>query len=139
MLSLRSSVVQVRDVAAGTPVGYGGEWIAARPSALAAVAIGFADGYPRALASSGFVIVRGRRAPIVSHICPSTLTRNKPKNSDMAAPQTRARDRPKDDMPIVTPLTANSNPETLKSAGRKRAGSTRPCSSSCKPIHEVPK
>lgn len=68
VLSLHTNVVQVREVAAGASVGYGGDWIAQRRSILAAVAIGFGDGYPRALASRGFVVVRGQKAPIAGPI-----------------------------------------------------------------------
>lgn len=68
VLSLRTTVVQVRDVPKGTTVGYGGTWEASRRSRLATVAIGFGDGYPRALAPRGFMVIRGERAPIAGPI-----------------------------------------------------------------------
>ncbi len=41
-----SSIVQAKQIATGTPVGYGGRWIAQRPTTVALVPIGYADGYP---------------------------------------------------------------------------------------------
>ena len=46
---LVAPVVQVRDIPAGTPVGYGASWTATRPSRIATVAVGYADGYLRSL------------------------------------------------------------------------------------------
>lgn len=47
-----SEIVHVRDVPAGTPVGYGSTWTAPRPSRIALVPVGYADGYPVALSGS---------------------------------------------------------------------------------------
>ena len=65
VMRVRSEIISVRDVAAGTPVGYGATWRAARPSRIATLPIGYADGFERALSGRGCVLVRGRRAPIV--------------------------------------------------------------------------
>ena len=46
-------VLQVRDVPAGDAVGYNGTWTAARPSRIATVSVGYADGYPRSLSNGG--------------------------------------------------------------------------------------
>jgi alanine racemase len=67
-LSLKSRVARVVDVEAGATVGYGRTWTAARPSKIALVMIGYADGFRRALSNRAQVLVRGRRAPIAGRI-----------------------------------------------------------------------
>ncbi len=71
VMSVTARVLQVRPVSAGTGVSYGVRWRARRPSRLATVAFGYADGLPRTAAASerGFVVLRGARAPIVGAVC----------------------------------------------------------------------
>jgi alanine racemase len=64
-LSLKTSVAALRNVPAGTPVGYGAMHVCDRESTLALLPCGYADGLHRANWSGGDVLVRGRRAPIV--------------------------------------------------------------------------
>src|SRR5262249_4704702 len=68
-MRLRTAVVQTRRVPAGTPVGYGGTWVAARDSAVATLPLGDAGGYHRAASNRGAMVVRGRRVPIVGRVC----------------------------------------------------------------------
>jgi len=68
-MSLKTKVLQVRDLAAGGRVGYGGTWTAARPSRIATLPVGYADGVSRMLSNRGEVLVRGRRAPIAGSVC----------------------------------------------------------------------
>ncbi len=68
-LWLRTAVVQARRVAAGTPVGYGGTFVATRPSTIAVLPIGYADGYRRLASNRGQVLLRGRRAPVAGRVC----------------------------------------------------------------------
>jgi alanine racemase len=63
-MSLRSRIAHIRDIAPGTSVGYGRTFIAERPTRLAAVPIGYADGYPRALSNRGTALIRGAEVPI---------------------------------------------------------------------------
>jgi alanine racemase len=63
-LSLRARVLAVRDVPAGTAVGYGGTFVCARPSRLALLALGYADGLARELWHGAPVLVRGVRSRI---------------------------------------------------------------------------
>ena len=67
-LSLKSRIARVLDVEAGATVGYGRTWTAARPSTIALIMCGYADGYRRALSNTASVLVRGRRAPIAGRI-----------------------------------------------------------------------
>jgi alanine racemase len=67
-LSLKARVARVVDVEPGGTVGYGRTWQAARPSKIALVMCGYADGYRRAFSNRAAVLVRGRRAPIAGRI-----------------------------------------------------------------------
>jgi alanine racemase len=64
VMRVRSEVVAVRELAAGQPVGYGATWRATRPSRIATLPMGYADGLSRALSNRGQVLIRGCRAPI---------------------------------------------------------------------------
>jgi alanine racemase len=68
-LSWKTRIVQVKHVGAGQPVSYGGTFITSRPSTLAILPVGYADGYSRALSNRGHVLVGGRAAPIVGRVC----------------------------------------------------------------------
>jgi len=67
-MRVRTEVVALRSVATGDSVGYGGTWTARRPSVIATVPLGYADGLARGLSSRGHLLVRGRRAPIVGAV-----------------------------------------------------------------------
>lgn len=68
VLGLHSQVAMLKEVAVGTPLGYGSDWVARVPSRIATVPMGYADGLPWALSNRGQALVRGRRAPIVGRI-----------------------------------------------------------------------
>jgi len=68
-LSLKARVTAVRPLAAGATVSYGRTYRADRPTTLATVPIGYADGYSRALSNRWQMLVRGRRCPIVGRVC----------------------------------------------------------------------
>jgi alanine racemase len=74
-VSLRPAVTwqvrisQVREVPAGETVGYGRSWKAMTDSRIAVLPVGYADGWPRALGGRGYVLIGGRRAPLVGRIC----------------------------------------------------------------------
>ena len=67
-MTIRARAVHLEPVATGARVGYGGEWAAARPSLIATLPIGYADGWTRRYWPGGEVLVRGRRVPIVGRI-----------------------------------------------------------------------
>ncbi|GIV88319.1 MAG: alanine racemase [Chloroflexus sp.] len=67
-LSFYSEVAQVREHPAGTPISYGGAYVTSRPSRIATIPVGYADGLRRSPAWRE-VLIRGRRAPIVGRIC----------------------------------------------------------------------
>ena len=68
VLSVRTRVVHLRELARGAPVGYGATWTAKRPSRIAILPIGYADGVDCRLSNRGAVLVGGRRAPIVGRV-----------------------------------------------------------------------
>ena len=67
-LSLRSRIISLRDVAAGESVGYSARFIAERPSRIAVIAAGYADGIVRQRTNRGCVIIAGKLAPLVGAI-----------------------------------------------------------------------
>ncbi len=67
-MSMRSSVLAVREVPAGVRVSYGGRTQLDRPSRLAIVPVGYADGYPRNMSGSAQMLVRGHRCRVVGSI-----------------------------------------------------------------------
>lgn len=68
-LSLYSNIVYIKDVEKGTPISYGGTYVAPSKKRIATIPIGYADGYPRALSDKGYVLIRGQKAPIVGRVC----------------------------------------------------------------------
>jgi alanine racemase len=73
VVELKGRVMQIRDVERGETVGYGGGWTARRPTRLAIVSAGYADGYFRAASSSdgtrgAEVIAAGKRCPVAGRI-----------------------------------------------------------------------
>ena len=66
---LKSHVTRVKEIPAGEKVSYGGTFTTTRTTKLATVSVGYGDGYPRALSSKGYVLVRGQKAPIVGRVC----------------------------------------------------------------------
>lgn len=68
VLAWKSRVVSVREIAAGTTVGYNGTFVATEPMRLALVAAGYGDGLDRRLGNRFSLLVRGERAPLVGRI-----------------------------------------------------------------------
>jgi alanine racemase len=65
---LRARVVEIHEVPAGEGVSYGATWRAARPSRVATLAIGYADGYRRHFSSRGTALLKGTRVPVVGRV-----------------------------------------------------------------------
>lgn len=73
VMTLTSRVVAVKGMRTGEVTGYGGRFVAERPTTLAIVPAGYADGLDLRLAGRGVVLIRGRRAPIVGSVCMDML------------------------------------------------------------------
>jgi len=73
VVDLKARIVQIRNVERGETVGYGGTWTARRPTRLAIVSAGYADGYFRAASANdgtrgAEVVVAGKRCPIAGRV-----------------------------------------------------------------------
>jgi len=64
-----SAVRFLKSVPPGTPISYGRTFVTSRPSVIATLPVGYADGFNRLLSNKGSVLVKGRRAPIVGRVC----------------------------------------------------------------------
>jgi len=73
VMSFRSRVARVADVAPGEGVGYGLTWRATRPSRIALVLAGYGDGVRRSLSNRGVALVRGSRAPFAGRVAMDML------------------------------------------------------------------
>jgi alanine racemase len=71
VMSVSADIEQVREVAVGTPVSYGGRWVAPRRSRIATIPFGYADGVPRTdrMRDRGQLLVKGRRVPVAGAVC----------------------------------------------------------------------
>ncbi len=69
VMTLKSRVINLRDLPAGTSVSYGRTRVLSRPSRLAVLPIGYADGLHRSLSNRGEVLFEAGRAPMVGRIC----------------------------------------------------------------------
>jgi alanine racemase len=68
VMRVRSEIIALRDLERGQTTGYGATWTAERPSKIATIPLGYADGLSRIAGNNGDVLVRGKRAPIVGAI-----------------------------------------------------------------------
>ena len=69
VLSLKTRIAQLRTIPPGATVSYNRTFTARRPTRIAVLPIGYADGLSRRLSNRGSVLIRGRRAPIVGLVC----------------------------------------------------------------------
>ncbi len=69
VMSLKTSVTQIKDIPADSFIGYGCTYRTTAPTRLAVLPVGYYDGYDRALSNRAYVLVRGRRAPVRGRIC----------------------------------------------------------------------
>jgi alanine racemase len=68
VLSFRARIISIKDLPEGARVGYNARWTASKPSRVAVLAAGYADGFVRSLSNKGRVIVRGEIAPIIGTV-----------------------------------------------------------------------
>lgn len=73
-MTLHSVITHLKTVEAGATVGYGATWRAASKTSIATVAIGYADGVHRMRSNRGYVLVRGRKAPMVGTVSMDAIT-----------------------------------------------------------------
>lgn len=68
ILTWKARVTSVREIAPGTKAGYGGTFTAWRQTRLALLPVGYADGFNRLLSNRGWVLIRGKRAPVAGRV-----------------------------------------------------------------------
>lgn len=73
VLSLHSQIVFIKDVVKGTPISYGGTFVAQEDMKVATVPVGYGEGYPRTLSNKADVLVRGVHCPILGRVCMDQL------------------------------------------------------------------
>jgi len=71
VMSLSARIALVKEVPAGTTVSYGARWVASRPSRVATIPLGYADGVPRTrvMSEMGAFVARGERIPVAGTVC----------------------------------------------------------------------
>ena len=72
-LSWHSRIVNLRMLPTGRPVSYSGTFVTERPTMVATIPVGYADGYRRNLSNRFYVLIRGQKAPILGRICMDQL------------------------------------------------------------------
>ena len=68
-LSWHSRVTHVKELPAGRSISYGGTYVTQKPTLVATVPVGYADGYRRSLSGNFYVLIRGKKAPILGRVC----------------------------------------------------------------------
>ena len=68
-LSWSSRVTCVKTLPAGREISYGGTYVTTKPTVVATIPVGYADGYRRALSGKFYVLIHGQKAPILGRIC----------------------------------------------------------------------
>ena len=69
VLDFKASVSMVKDVESGVFVSYGRTYETSKPTKIATIPVGYADGYPRFLSNKGEVLIHGQRAKIIGRVC----------------------------------------------------------------------
>jgi alanine racemase len=68
-LELKSHVVFVKTVPVGVGISYGSAYVTDRETKVATIPLGYGDGYPRNLSNKGYVLIKGRKCPILGRVC----------------------------------------------------------------------
>ena len=72
-LTWHSRVTHVKLLTSGREISYGGTFMTRKPTLVATVPVGYADGYRRSLSGKFYVLIRGKRAPILGRVCMDQL------------------------------------------------------------------
>ncbi len=69
VMGLKSFITYVKTIQPGQEVSYGGTFVADRVMRVATIPVGYGDGYPRNLSGKGWVLIHGKKAPILGRVC----------------------------------------------------------------------
>lgn len=62
-------VAYVKTLGAGCPIGYGGTYVTTKETRVATLPVGYADGFRRSLSNQGYVLLHGKKAPVLGRVC----------------------------------------------------------------------
>lgn len=69
VMEIKSHIIHIKTLSAGRSISYGGTYCLKEPRKIATVPVGYADGYPRSLSGKGYVLIHGKKAPVLGRIC----------------------------------------------------------------------
>ena len=69
VMNFRTEIAHLKQLPSGSSVSYGRHFTSTRPTLIAAIPVGYADGYNRLLSNGAEVLVRGRRVPVAGNVC----------------------------------------------------------------------
>jgi alanine racemase len=118
VVGLNAPILQLRRVAAGASIGYGATFVTTRPTRLAIVALGYADGYPRALSNRGQARIGGVACPCIGRVSMDLAAFDV---TDAAAPAEGDRLDIDFDLAATAASTARSEYELLTGLGARYA------------------
>lgn len=72
-MQIKSVIAQIKTVEPDTRVSYGGTYVTKKPTRIATVPIGYADGYTRSLGNRAYMTVKGKKAPVIGRVCMDQL------------------------------------------------------------------
>lgn len=68
-LSLHAAIIHIKEIDADESISYGSTFTADKTMRVATISLGYGDGYPRSLSNKGYVLINGKKAPILGRIC----------------------------------------------------------------------
>lgn len=72
-MQIKSVIAQIKEVEPGTPVSYGAVYVTDKPTKIATIPIGYADGYSRSLSNRSYITVNGQKAAVIGRVCMDQL------------------------------------------------------------------
>lgn len=69
LMEIKSRISYVKELSPGREISYGGTYVTDKPMRIATIPVGYGDGYPRSLSGKGYILVNGKKAPILGRVC----------------------------------------------------------------------
>ena len=69
LMTLKSHIAYIKTLEPGVQISYGGTYTTQKETRVATIPVGYADGYARSLSNKGWVLIRGKKAPILGRVC----------------------------------------------------------------------
>ncbi len=69
LMTLKSHIVHIKKLEKNRSISYGGTFVTDKDTLVATIPVGYGDGYPRSLSNTGYVLIRGKKAPILGRVC----------------------------------------------------------------------